>query len=239
MNRKTAIVSGALFILATVASLVGSSFTGPILDAPGYLDRVSSNWNGIVAGALFGLAAAVLSASIAISLYPLLKRYSEGLALGAVGFRLVESVFYIVAVICLVLLFPVSRQFVNAQGQAASYFQTLANLLLDARNLANFVFAVIPFSLGALMYYSIFFRTALVPRWLSGWGILAAVLLLSASLMTLFDGEPFSISGNLLILVLPIALQEMVFAVWLILKGFTASAVQAEIAGSRRAESRS
>src|SRR5574337_710551 len=119
-ERKIAIVSGILFIVATAASLLGTSFTGSILDAPDYLSRISSNENRVMVGALLPFIAAAASSSIAISLYPLLKKYNEGLALGAVGFRLIEGVFYIVGAVCLLPLFTLSRQFVNAGGQGAS-----------------------------------------------------------------------------------------------------------------------
>ena len=70
------------------------------------------------------------------------------------------------------------------------------------------------------MYYAVFYRSKLIPRWLSVWGLIAIVLLLSAVFITLFDGEPYSISGNLVFLALPIALQEIVLAVWLLVRGF-------------------
>ncbi len=224
-DRKIAIVAGTLFIIATAASLLGSSLTGSILGAPDYLVRISSNGNQVAAGALVEFIAAAASAGIAISLYSVLKKHSEGLALGAVGFRLIEGVFYIVGAVCLLALFTVGQQFVGAGGQSASYLQALGHLLLTARDLAGFVFGVLAFCLGALMYYSIFYQTKLIPRWLSVWGLAAIVSLLSAVLLTMFGGGPFSISGGRLLLVLPIAVQEMVLAVWLIVKGFNPTSI--------------
>jgi uncharacterized protein DUF4386 len=223
-DRKIATIAGTLFIVATGGSLLGTSFTGPLLDTPDYLKRMSSNGNQVIIGALLSFIAAATSSGIAMSLYPALKKYNEGLALAAVGFRLIEGVFYIVGDICLLSLFAVSQEFVNAGGQDASTFQTIGHLLLTTRDLAGFVFAVIAFCLGALMYYYVFYRSKLVPQWLSVWGLIAVMLLLSAVLLTLFDGEPFSISGNLILLALPIALQEMVLAIWLIVKGIDPSA---------------
>jgi hypothetical protein len=226
-DRKTAIIAGALFITATVASLVGTGFTGSLLDAPDYLVTISANGNRVIIGALLSFIAAATSSGIAIALYPLLKRFNEGLALGAVGFRLIEGVFYILGAICLLSLFTVGQQFVSAGGQGVSYLQTIGNLLLTMRDLAGFVFGVFAFCLGALMYYYVFYRSQLIPRWLSIWGLVAIVLLLAAVLLTMFDGEPFSIAGKLIFLALPIALQEMVLAVWLIVKGFDPAAIAA------------
>ena len=67
------------------------------------------------------------------------------------------------------------------------------------------------------MYYALFYRSQLVPRWLSGWGIDGVLLMLCACLMALFSDNP--ITGYTL-LVLPIAVQELVLAVWLLVKGF-------------------
>jgi len=179
-------------------------------------------------GALFSFIAAATSASIAISLYPILKRYNESLALGAVGFRIIEAVFYIVGIICSLSLFVLSQEFVNTGGQSISYFQTLGSLLLAASDISGFVLGAISFSIGALMYYYVFYQSKLIPRWLSGWGLIGAVLMILASVLTVVDGQPFSISGMLLLLAAPMAVQEMVLAVWLIVKGFNPSVIASE-----------
>ncbi len=226
-ERKTAIIAGALFIIATVASLMGSGFAGSILRADD-LARIAANGTPIMVGALLSFIAAAASSGIAIALYPVLRKYHEGLALGAVGFRLMEGVFYMIGAVCLLSLFTVSQEFVSS-GSQGTYFQTLSHLLLTVHDLAGFVFGVLAFGVGALMYYYVFYQVKLIPRWLSIWGMVAIVLLLAASLRTLFDGEPFSISGNLIVLALPIALQEMVMAIWLIATGFNPSASASKI----------
>ncbi|HUW11422.1 MAG TPA: DUF4386 domain-containing protein, partial [Anaerolineae bacterium] len=95
-NRKAARITGILFIVAMVASLLGSGLMGSIVGAPDYFVQIAANKNLIVLGAILTFIAAAGSAGIAISLYPVLRKHNEGLALGSVGFRLVEGVFYIV-----------------------------------------------------------------------------------------------------------------------------------------------
>ena len=224
-NRKTAITTGILFIVATVAGLIGSAVRGPLLDGPDYLSQVAAGGNRMIAGVLLSFLGYAASGGIAIALYPVLKRYSPSAALGAVGFRLVEAVFYILGALCLLSLLPLSKQLVNAADPGAAYFTTLGHLLRTASDLAGFVLAVLAFCIGGGLYYYVFFRTNLVPRWLSAWGLFALAMLFAAVLITLFDGEPYSVSGSLIILTAPIALQEMVLVVWLIAKGFNASAV--------------
>lgn len=222
-ERKTAVIVGVLFIAATTASLLGNALTGSILAAPDYLAGVAANGNQVIIGALLTFLAAAGSAGIALALYPVLKKQNAGLAIGAVGFRLIEGVFYIVDALCLAALVVVSQHAMSASGQNISTLQTIGELLLAIGDLGGFVFAVFAFILGGMMYYVIFYQTKLVPHWLSIWGMIALVLLLAAVLLTLFDGEPYSVSGDLIYLALPIALQEMVLAVWLIVKGFNSS----------------
>ncbi len=227
-SKKIAKITGILFIIAMVAGLMGSSLTGSITDAPDYLVQIAANKNLIVLGTIFSFIAAAGSAGIAISLYPVLRKHNEGLALGSVGFRLIEGVFYIVSALGLLALLSLSREYASAGPQAAPAFQFLGNLILDVRVWAGFVLAVIAFCLGGAMYYYIMYRSRLIPRWLSVWGLVALALLLSMVLLIAFGEKIAAPSGMMLLLAIPIAVQEMVLAVWLIVKGFNPVAIASE-----------
>jgi hypothetical protein len=222
-NKRIAVTAGILFILATVASIASLPFLAPI-NASNYLASVSQNENQVITGILLTLIAAFASASIAISLYPVLKKHSQSLALGAVGFRLIEAIFYIVGIIGIVLLLSLSQEFVNAGAPSSSYFQTLGVILLSGYHWVGNVAATLAFYLGAMMYYYIFYRTKLIPRWLSGWGLVAVTMGIVASMLVMFQLiSPMSTVQ--VVLNLPIAVQEMVLAVWLIVKGFNSAAL--------------
>ena len=126
-------------------------------------------------GALLLLIGGVCGVGIAISLYPVLKKFNAGLALGAVGFRISEGVLRFVAVGGYLLLITLSQQFVQAGAPDSSYFQTLGALVYAGNRWGNLL-SLLAFSIGALLYYIIFYRTKLVPRWISGWGLVAAIL---------------------------------------------------------------
>src|SRR5271157_1360529 len=223
MDKKIAIIAGVLFITATVASILSLPFLEPI-NATNFLVSISANGDQVTIGALLAFIAAVASASIAISLYPVLKKYNEGLALGAVGFRIIEGVFYIVGVMGLLLLVTLSQEFVKAGAPSSSYFQTLGVLLLAGYHWAGNVASLLAFCLGALMYYYIFYKARLVPRWLSIWGLIGATMCLVAGLLGMFQViGPLSTSQ--VILAFPFAVQEMALAVWLIIKGFNPSSI--------------
>ncbi len=222
-NRKTAISVGVLFIIATVLNVLGRSFSQPILDAPDYLIKISANENQVIIGGLLVLLSAFACAGIAIGLYPVLKKHHEALALGSVGLRVMEGMLYIVGVVGLLSILTLSQEYVKAGASNASLFQASGTSLLAVRDWAGKL-SIIAFTLGALMYYYVFYQSKLVPRWLSGWGFLGAALSLAAVLLAI-SGQIIYFSTVFILLQLPIGVQEMVLAVWLIVKGFNPSAI--------------
>ena len=114
-------------------------------------------------------------------------------------------------------MFSLSGQLVA--GAAA---QPSADLVRDLRDSAGTV-GVLAFCTGATLYYLIFYRSHLIPRWLAVWGLAGTVLCLTAGLLVLFQSITV-LSSTQVVLSLPIGVQEMVLAVWLIVKGFTPTA---------------
>ena len=229
-NRKIAVVTGVLFIIATVADLISRVvLVQPILSAPDYLAKISANESQVLLGALFLLVGAVAAAGIAIALYPILRKQHEGLALGSVGFRLIEGALYLGIVVCLLILASLGRGSATAGAPALSAYRVPAELVMAARDALGEV-AVMAFGLGAFMYYWVFYRSRLVPRWLSAWGLVGISMLMLSGVLVMLDVVE-AMSTPQLILAAPIGLQEMVLAVWLIAKGFSPSAIAAESAG--------
>ncbi len=216
--NKTARIVGVLFIIGTAAGILSVVFTGSILADPEYLMKVSANENQIIIGALLVLIMGFALAMVPVMLFPIFKKYNEALALGAVVFRgALEAVAYIAVVIVWLLLIILSQEYVKAGMPDASYFQTLGTLLQEAGVWFGYILSMV-FSIGALMIYYLFYQTKLIPRWLSVWGLIGAVIYLAQPLLALFGSE-------LDILFAPLALQEMVLAVWLIVKGFNSAAI--------------
>jgi hypothetical protein len=214
-TRKIAIITGVIFIIATSVDFAARALT-PGLTDPGTLTRFAAHPSQVAGGALLYLIAGFASGSIAIAMYPIMKGSNPGLALGSVIFRAVEAVFYTVEVVCLLTLLTLSRQFTAAGAADRAWLQAAGNLLVSGRDQAALV-AVFAFCLGAFQYYLLFFQSRQLPRWLSGFGLVAILLMTSACGLALFSGHRIT---SYIPLAFPIFLQEMVLAVWLIVKGF-------------------
>jgi hypothetical protein len=220
--RKTAIIVGGLYIIGTVAGILSVVFTSAILNAPDFLERAFANQSQIIIGALFVLMMGFSLALIPVLMFPILKKQNEVMALGYVVFRgALETVTSIITAISWLLLLPLSQEYVKGSPLAAPYFQTFGTLLRGIGVLPMMIFV---FSLGALILYSLLYQSKLVPRWLSIWGLIAIVLHLTTGFLVLF-GLQTSFDTSNLVMNFPIFLQEIVMAVWLIVKGFNQSAI--------------
>ena len=93
---------------------------------------------------------------------------------------------------------------------------------LAVRNWGYGMVAPIVFSIGSLMFYYLLYKQKLIPRWLSGWGLIGATLFLASAFLPLLSYVP---SSTLVFLHLPGAVNQMVLAVWLIVKGFNPSVI--------------
>jgi hypothetical protein len=217
-NRKTAIIVGVLYIIGTVAGVLSMIVSWGILDAPDYLNMVASNASRAQLTALLILVMGLPLAMVPAMMFQILKRQNEALAVGYVIFRgALETFTYIALAICWLLLVVVARQYVDSGAVVTSQFGSLGILLVKAQDPIIAVGDIV-FGLGALMFAYLLYQARLIPRWLSGWGIVAAVAYAAAGLTAMFG-------TTLDILLMPMFLQEMVMAVWLIVKGFNPSTI--------------
>ena len=220
-NRKTAIIVGVLYIIGTVAGVLSAVLIESVSKSQDLLINVSRHANYIRLSALFILIMGLALALIPVVLFPILKKFHEIFAVGYVVFRGgLETITYIGSVVSWLLLLPLSRLYTNG-NQDASKFQNMYKLLLETNPL--FSICTIVFIIGALMFYYVLYKSKLVPRWLSGWGLIAAIPYLVTGLLGIFGVINTSINSPSIIhsvMVFPLAVQEMVLAVWLIVKGF-------------------
>jgi hypothetical protein len=214
--RRTAIIVGVLFISGDIAGVLSYVVTGGLLDGRDALTKIAASQNQVVLGALLVLVMGLALAMVPVVMFPVFKKVNEVLALGCVVFRgALETVAYMASAGAWLLLVELSREHAEAASPGAPHFQTLSALL--AGPIPAYLTAIV-FSLGSLMFYYLFYQSRLIPRWLSVWGLVGAVLYLASPLLDMF-GHGFGL------LMAPLAVAEIVLAVWLLAKGFSAPAV--------------
>lgn len=212
-DRKAARIIGALYILGTAAG-VASAIVMPSMSGPDVLGQLATHRTAAIAGALLILTMGFALSALSAVFYPIGRRFSEALSMGYVIFRgALEGMLYVVGALILLLLVTLSAT-PSAAAPVAGALQSAYGVIWDQ-------LLALPFVVGVLMFYSLLFRARLVPRWITLWGLTGAALYLVAPLARMAG-------FNFDFLMAPLALQEMVLAVWLIVKGFSPAARTAE-----------
>jgi hypothetical protein len=222
-NRKTALVTGALFIVTFLTSIPAALVLyTPVLDDPSFIVGSGAD-GGVALGAFLEVLLIIANVGTAVALFPILKRQNEGLALGFVGARLVESTFIAIGIVS--LLAVVTLRQAGAAGDAGSLVTAGKSLVA----VHDWTFLLGPgwvvgvgngLILGWLMY-----RSGLVPRGMALLGLVAGPVLLAAGTAVLFGViEPGS--GAQVIATAPEFVWELSLGIYLMVKGFKASGIR-------------
>jgi hypothetical protein len=217
--RNQARVAGVLYIIATAAIVASGPLVGST-DSLGFLTDAAADEGQVMAGTLLQLAWVLSVMFIPVVLYPTLKLQSETGALGFFSLRFTEALLSVAYVLIQLAMLSLSKEFVGGSG-VLSDFEATGTALLEARDWAFALGAGFAFNLSALLLNYLLYRSRLVPRWLSAWGFLGAALWMVMWFPQVYDVE----LGVLEVSFLPIAVQEMVFAVYLLVRGFDTKAL--------------
>jgi hypothetical protein len=210
-----------LYIIATVAGVLSIAASGGVPQGgPAISAEFATQESGVLFMALLLFVMALAVSGVAFMMYPILIKDSttkvqEGLSLWYVGTRIAEGTMFVVALLGLFALLALSKE-VAASGMAEG-FEVAGAAMWSAYDWA-WVLGQSVFCVGGVMLYYLLYRSRRVPRWLSVWGLIAAPLMLIAGFSLAFTGDPNSTVSTALYM--PLALQEMVLAIWLIAKGF-------------------
>ncbi len=223
--RKESVIAGVLFIIGTVAGILSGVVTQPVLTASDYLQNIAANETRWVLGTLLILLMGLPLAMVPVVLFPVLKKQNEVLAIGAIVFRgVLEAVFYALLVLSMLLLLFVGQASASSGAADTASYKTLGALLLSAGDWMELILAIV-FSIGSVIINLVLFQMKIIPRWLSGWGLIGSLLYFAAPLVSMIGAQHLALSFDtkLGFLIGPLAIQEMVFAIWMIGKGFKPS----------------
>jgi hypothetical protein len=223
-NKRAAIIVGVLFLLAAVTAVIGLILYNPILKDPDYLIQGSEHANQVILGALMELILVVSAVGTATTMFPILRKYNETIALWHVCFRFLEAVIITVGIISVLSLLTLSREFVAAGAPDIASFQVSGTVLKAIHDWTFLLGPLFMLGINTMMYCYIFYKSKLVPRFIPLLGMTGATLVFICALLVMF-GVIEQVSTWGAILALPVAANEMILAVWLIVKGFNGSAV--------------
>jgi hypothetical protein len=217
--RLYAVMAGALYILGTVAGVLSVVVVGGFPDED-FLTRIAADPSRLTLSAFLILIMGFSLAAMTLFLYPLFRKDSEPLAMGMVLFRgAFEGTWYILSALSYVALGALGME-IAAAGVDSAALQAIGDVTLQVSEKLGDI-GTFAFIIGAACLYTSFYRTRLIPRWLSVWGLIGTVPYVVYYLLHFFDIDP-----GLMPLVLPLAVQEMVMGLWLIIAGFNKDAVK-------------
>ena len=236
-TRRTATVVGALFLIAMGASLLGGGLIGSTLDVSAPLAAAQDSSAKVVIGVLLELVNGAAVVGIAVLLFPLLRRRSQAMAFGYVGFRIIETALIAVAAVIPVALIQLGRTYPEQTAARSAVSErrcsprgSNCSVLASRRSSAWAPCSPL---------FCVLYRSRLVPRYISVWGFIgvAAVFALNV-IQALAGGEATSAS---MVLAVPVVTNEIFLGIWLMTKGFNeepaASAAAHSGAAERRLES--
>ena len=228
--RMNAVMAGALYFLGTVfgvtSTIVGgevlsSIVSGKSLASVDMLGLIAANSSQLTLGAFFVLMMGISLTAMTVFLYPIFRKDSQELAVGMLLFRgALEGTFYFVTTLSLLTLVALGNEYV-AIGASSAALQSMGNVLYQFQDFSGPVGTII-FLIGAICLYISFYRTRLIPRWLSIWGLIGVVPYMAYALLHFFHMD----NGIGLYLQMVLAPQELVMGAWLVIKGFNLDAVR-------------
>jgi hypothetical protein len=220
-----------LFIFGTAAGIASVIINAPIFNGGDLLAKVYAHQTRLLLGGMAVLSMGFALAMTAAVMYPILNRHNRVLAIGYVIFRgAIERLVEFLMVLCWIFLIVISRDAVSARAGSVFDYEALGRIFVKAVDFLSSLGTVV-FAIDAVMLYVILFQSRLLPRWISVWGLIAIALHFSTAYLIMFGGvdpsEPY-----LTVINLPIMVQEMVMAVWMIAKGFNEGRLPKSIVGN-------
>ena len=222
--RKTALVAG-IFYLITFISIPTLALYGPVKNHRDWI-LSSGTSTGVLVGCLLEVIVALACIGTAVTLYPVVKRQNEGVALGFVTARLLEAAMIFTGVLSLLSLVTLRHDLGGATGANAAALVTTGASHVAVYNGTMLLGQTLMPCINALLLGTLMYRSRLVPRIIPIVGLIGAPLLIAGVIVTLSAGTGH-ISALQAIGTLPLAAWEFSLGVWLVVKGFRPSPITA------------
>ncbi len=221
--RKTASVVGAVYLAGFVVGIVGNIMIKSILDAPNHLSIISASSMTVAIGAILWLLAVIGDAGHGVLMFPVLKQHSERMAIGYLAFSIVDAVFIAVMVLFMLIQIPLGSEYLKTAAVGASFLQAMSAVSAQASQYAYEIGMSALGVSGLILCYTLY-KAKLVPGWLAIWGLVGYATILFGMVSAIMGSGLGDLSS------IPGGLWEVFMGVWLIVKGFSSSAVVSQAA---------
>jgi hypothetical protein len=227
-TRKTALVAGVCYLI-TFVSIPTLALYRPVLNNRDWIIS-SGGHTGMLVGGFLEVIAALAAIGTAVTLYPVVKRQNEGVALGFVAARVLEAVMIFTGVVSLLSLVTLRQDLGAAAGANAAALVTTGAAHAAIYKWTFLLSQSIMPAINALLLGSLMYRSRLVPRIIPVVGLIGAPFLICTVIATLFGGTKL---GSPEFAAVPVAAWEFSLGVWLVVKGFRPSPITAAIDAAR------
>src|ERR1700730_17417302 len=224
-TRKTALVAG-IFYLITFISIPTLALYGPVKNHRDWI-LGSGARTVVLVGGFLEVIVALAGIGTAVTLYPVVKRQNEGIALGFVTARLLEAAMIFTGVLSLLSLVTLRHDLGGAARANAAALVTTGASHVAVYNWTMLLGQTLMPCINALLLGSLMYRSRLLPRVLPVLGLIGAPLLIAAVIATLFGGDIGHVSAFRAIATFPVAAWELLLGLWLVVKGFKPSPITA------------
>jgi hypothetical protein len=227
-TRRTALVTGLLYLITFASSIPAVFLLGPMLDDPRYV--IGSGATTMIGlGAALDMVNALAAIGTAVAVFSVVKRVHEGFALGFVMTRMMEAAIIVIGVVSLLGLLTLRQEGVAADDTGAAV--VVGRTLVAVRDWTFLLGPLLMAALNALMFGTLLYRGRLVPRAIPALGLVGAPVAIAFVIATTLGsfelGSTFQgIAGA------PFFIWELAVGLWMVFKGFnrTAPVVAAAIA---------
>lgn len=225
-TRKAALAAGLFYLGTFVFSIPALALYDGVLNDPKFVLGAGGD-QGVLWGGLIEILTGLTSIGTAVALYPVIKRYGPGRALGFVASRTLEASIIFVGVISVLAVYTLRQDFTGAAGTDSTALTTTANALVALKDWSFLLGPGIMPAVNALCLATIMYQSRLVPRIIPSLGLIGAPLLFISSTATLF-GAWDQVSSISFFFTLPIAAWELSLGVYMTVKGFKTPAADSE-----------
>jgi Domain of unknown function (DUF4386) len=232
-TRRTAIVAGVFFLITEVTAIAGVLLYGSVLGSPDYLISPTVDDTGVRAGAFLEVLLAIAVVGTAVTLYPIVKRQNEGMALGHVAGRLIEATIIAVGAISLLAVVTMRQDLAGTTGPEAAAAVTVGQSLVAVHNWTFLFGPKLALGVNTVLLAYLMYRSRLVPRAIAVLGLVGGSLIFASGTAVLFGlYEDLSVPG--VAAAAPVLAWELSVATWMIVKGFQPSPITADMTANSR-----